>query len=109
MQSDDLPSNEQVNDAALLAIQALLGLVSRDVTAVAVRVEAERVELIFWALRDSPELREDAQEAVFELDAFFSAPRPLIEYAIEEGEPDPRSLGRNVRLIYWAKSREEQS
>ncbi|WP_405883063.1 hypothetical protein OG762_33605 [Streptomyces sp. NBC_01136] len=102
----DSHGHQRENEITLFAVQALLGLISDDVIAVGVRVEEERVELVFWAHRHSSELEDDAEEATFELDALFSGDHPLIEYAIKMGEPDPKSLGSAGRMIYWAKIRD---
>jgi hypothetical protein len=91
------------NEIVLNAVQALLGLISSEVTAVAVRVEAQRVELSFWVRRHTSEIEEDADQAVFELDALFSEEHPLIESTITVGEPDPRMLDSYGRMVYWAK------
>ncbi|MFJ2831830.1 hypothetical protein ACIPC1_30425 [Streptomyces sp. NPDC087263] len=101
----DSQRHRRENEITLLAVQALLGLISMDLIAVAVRVEEGRVELIFWAHRQSSELEDDAEEATFELDALFSDDHPLVEYVIKIGEPDPKSMGPGDRMIYWAKSR----
>jgi hypothetical protein len=91
------------NDVVLDTVQALLGLISSNVIAVAVRVETQRVELSFWVHRHDPETDEDADQAVFELDALFSQEHPRIEYTIHVGEPDVRQLGTYGRMVYWAK------
>ncbi|MFE0041949.1 hypothetical protein [Streptomyces albireticuli] len=96
--------HQRENEITLLAMQALLRLISSDVIAVAVRVEDQRVELTFWSHRHSSELEDDAEEATFELDALFSSDHPLIEYKIIVGEPDPMSFGSMGRMIYWAKT-----
>ncbi|MEV0344618.1 hypothetical protein AB0H88_02550 [Nonomuraea sp. NPDC050680] len=101
----DNQRHQRENEITLLAVQALLGLISNDVIAVAVRVEEGRVELIFWTHRQSSELEGDAEEATFELDALFSGDHPLIEYTIKIGEPEPKSIGSADRMIYWVKSR----
>ncbi|MBK3627892.1 hypothetical protein JHN59_24210 [Streptomyces sp. MBT49] len=99
-------SLQRENEITLLAVQALLGLISGDLIAVAVRIEEGCVRLIFWACRKSSDLEGDAEEATFELDALFSDDHPLIEYEIRIGEPDANSIGSGERLIYWAKSRD---
>ncbi|WP_326582264.1 hypothetical protein OG250_25840 [Streptomyces sp. NBC_00487] len=91
------------NGIVLDAVQALLGLISSDVIAVAVLVEAHRVELTFWVRGRTPEIEEDVDQAVFELDALFSEEHPLIESRIHVGHPDPTMLGSYGRMIYWAK------
>ncbi|MEV8421213.1 hypothetical protein [Streptomyces niveus] len=95
--------HQRENEITLLAVQALLGMISTDVIAVAVRVEEARVEVIFWARRQSSELEDDAEEVTFELDALFSEDHPMIEYVIKIGEPDPKSNASGHRMVYWAK------
>ncbi|MET9661436.1 hypothetical protein [Streptomyces sp. NPDC006510] len=91
------------NEIVLNAVQALLGLVSSDVIAVAVLVEVNRVELTFWVRCHTSEIEEDADQATFELDALFSGEHPMIESRIHVGEPDPANLDSYGRMIYWAK------
>ncbi|MDQ1024622.1 hypothetical protein QF035_002204 [Streptomyces umbrinus] len=95
--------HQRENEVTLLAMQALLGMISPDVIAVAVRVEEARVELIFWTHRQSSEIEDDAEEVTFELDALFSEDHPMIEYVIKIGEPDSKSNASGYRMIYWAK------
>ncbi|MFD3437552.1 hypothetical protein ACFWU3_08605 [Streptomyces sp. NPDC058685] len=80
----------------------LLGLISTDVVAVAVLAATEKVALNFWVRRRTTELDDDVEQAVFELDALFSADHPLIEARIHVGEPDPSALVPYGRMIYWA-------
>ncbi|GHG37205.1 hypothetical protein G3I30_12330 [Actinospica acidiphila] len=91
------------NEIVLDVVQALLGLISAEVTAVAVLVETHRVELSFWVRRHTSEVEEDVDQAVFELDALFSEEHPLIESRITVGEPDPGMLDSYGRMVYWAK------
>jgi len=101
-----MTSSEQLrreNEVTLNAVQALLGLISSDVIAVAVRTEQDRVDLTFWVRRHTPEVDEDIDDAVFELDALFSEEHPLIEATVREGAPDPTKLAGYGRMIYWAK------
>ncbi|GGO60922.1 hypothetical protein [Nonomuraea cavernae] len=88
---------------ALHAVQALLGLISSDVIAVAVRVEKDRFVLTFWVRRRTSELDDDIDQVVFELDAMFSDEHPLIEPEVHEGTPDPTMLNAYGRMVYWAK------
>ncbi|MFB6816471.1 hypothetical protein ACFCV8_18220 [Streptomyces sp. NPDC056347] len=99
----DKQRNQRENEITLLAVQALLGMISTDVIAVAVRAEEARVEVVFWAHRQSSELEEVAEEVTFELDALFPEDHPLVECVIKIGEPDPKSNSSECRMIYWAK------
>ncbi|MFI7105495.1 hypothetical protein ACIBK9_04235 [Nonomuraea sp. NPDC050227] len=94
---------ERENAIVLDAVQALLGLVSADVIAVAVCVETDRVGLHFWVRRRTSELDEDIEDAIFELDALLSGEGPLIESRIHDGPPDSTMLRSYGRMIYWAK------
>lgn len=100
MRASDL---ERENEITLYAVQALLGLIATETIAVAVLVEAEGVELTFWVHRQTAEVEDDVDQAVFELDALFSGDHPLIVPRIHVGDPDPPTL-RKYRMIYWAKS-----
>lgn len=95
---------ERENAIVLDAVQALLGLISTDVIAIAVGMERDRIELRFWVRRRTSELNEDIEDAVFELDALLSGEGPLIESRIYDGPPDSTMLRSYGRMIYWAKS-----
>ncbi|MEU5128648.1 hypothetical protein [Streptomyces mobaraensis] len=99
----DAEVENRENEAVLNAIQALLGLISQDMRAVAVRVEGDRVDLSFWVRSHTDEIDEDIDQAIFELDALYSEEHPLIESKVYEGWPDPTKLGVYGRMIYWAK------
>ena len=94
---------ERENAIVLDAVQALLGLISTDVIAVAAYVERDRVELRFWVRRRTSELDEDIEDAIFELEALLSGEGPLIESRIYDGPPDSTMLHSYGRMIYWAK------
>ncbi|MGC4980250.1 hypothetical protein ACLQ18_06305 [Streptomyces sp. DT193] len=94
---------ERENEITAFAVQAMLGLISADVVAVAVRAEEEKVVLTFWARRHTSELEEDVDDAVFELDCLFSEDHPLIEATIHVGEPDMSVMRSYGRMIYRAK------
>ncbi|MFJ8608098.1 hypothetical protein ACIRH0_12995 [Streptomyces sp. NPDC093675] len=96
-------ANERVNEIVLLAVQALLGLISEVVIAVGVRVEEDHVTLVFWSRQKTSDLESDAEEATFELDALFSEDHPLISYRIEVGDPGSKAMESVDRMIYWAK------
>ncbi|MFJ6438780.1 hypothetical protein [Streptomyces sp. NPDC091416] len=55
------PEVQRVNDIALTAVQALLGLISSDAVAVAIAVEEEGVLLSFWVRRHTAEIDEDIE------------------------------------------------
>ncbi|WP_329165600.1 hypothetical protein OHB49_38900 [Streptomyces sp. NBC_01717] len=84
-------------------MQALLGLISTDVVAVAVLAATEKVELTFLVRRRTAELDDDVEQAVLELDALFSVNHPPIKPRVHVGEPDPSVLESYGRVIYWAK------
>ncbi|MFJ7046402.1 hypothetical protein ACIQVC_23760 [Streptomyces sp. NPDC101112] len=98
------PELERVNGIALMAVQALLGLISSDVVAVAVAAEEERVLLSFWVHRHTPEIDEDIVDVISDLEAFFYPDNPLIESCVVVGAPEAAALKPHERMIYWAKS-----
>ncbi|MER6141939.1 hypothetical protein ABT174_18135 [Streptomyces sparsogenes] len=97
------PELERVNDIALTAVQALLGLISPDVVAVAVTVEEERVLLSFWVRRHTAEIDEDIADAIADLEAFLHPEIPLIEPRVMVGVPEAANTQPHERMIYWAK------
>ncbi|MFD6420482.1 hypothetical protein [Streptomyces sp. NPDC060198] len=98
------PEVQRVNDIALTAVQALLGLISSDVVAVAIAVEEERVLLSFWVRRHTAEIDEDIDDAVGDLEALLHPQIPLIEPRVMVGVPDVTTGQPHERMIYWAKS-----
>lgn len=90
------------NAIVLSAVQALLGLISANVVAVSVNIEADRVELSFWVRVHTSEVEEDAEQAIFWMEVFYDEDRPLFEYKIRVGAPDPNVLSSYGRMIYWA-------
>ena len=97
------PELERVNGIALTAVQALLGLISSDVVAVAVAVEEERVLLSFWVRCHTAEIDEDIADAIGDLEAFLSPDAPLIESRVTVGTPEAAVREPHERMIYWAK------
>ncbi|MET8906086.1 hypothetical protein [Streptomyces sp. NPDC004538] len=98
------PKLERVNDIALTAVQALLGLISSDVVAVAIGVEEDRVLLSFWVHRHTTEIDEDIADAIADLDAFLQPGGPLMEARVVVGAPEAAVMRPHERMIYWAKS-----
>ncbi|WP_030721247.1 hypothetical protein [Streptomyces sp. NRRL S-237] len=98
------PELERVNGIALMAVQALLGLISSDVIAVAVAAEGERVLLSFWVHRHTPEIDEDLVDVIGDLEAFLHPDDPLIESRVVVGAPEVAATRPHERMIYWAKS-----
>ncbi|MET9066462.1 hypothetical protein ACWDR1_16720 [Streptosporangium sandarakinum] len=94
---------QRENEIVLDVVQALLGLISPDMLAVAALVEKDRVELSFWVRHHSSQIEEDIDQAVFELDSLCSEEHPLIEAKIYVGKPDPTAIRTYGRMIYWAK------
>ncbi|WP_433891604.1 hypothetical protein [Streptomyces sp. CA-111067] len=98
------PELERVNGIALTAVQALLGLISSDVVAVAVAAEEQRVLLSFWVRRHTAEIDEDIAEVIGDLEAFLHPADPLVESQVTVGTPTTATRGPHERMIYWAKS-----
>ncbi|MFE4087925.1 hypothetical protein HBK87_07840 [Streptomyces sp. 2BBP-J2] len=93
---------QRVNDIALMAVQALLGLISSDVVAVA--AEREKVLLSFWVRRHTAEIDEDFADAIGNLEAFLYPEIVPIESRVMVSMPDAATTQPHERMIYWAKS-----
>lgn len=98
------PELERVNNVSLMAVQALLGLISSDAVAVAVAAEEERVLLSFWVRRHTAEIDEDIADAITDLEAFLHPVNPLIESRAIVGAPEAAVAKSHERMIYWATS-----
>ncbi|MFB7216410.1 hypothetical protein [Streptomyces sp. NPDC056255] len=96
------PELQCVNDIALTTVQALLGLISSDVVAVA--AEEERVLLSLCVRRHTAEIDEDIADAIGNLESFLHPKIPLIEPRVTVGVPDAASMQPHEHAIYWDKS-----
>lgn len=93
---------ERENSLVLQALQASHGLISRDMEAVSIQVDAERVILHFAVRQETSEVEEDVEDMLFELDALLGGATEL-EAKVYVGVPDSRWPGRRWRLVYLAK------
>ncbi|WP_393086530.1 hypothetical protein [Streptomyces sp. LN704] len=98
------PELERVNDIALMAVQALLGLISSDVVVVAVAAHEGRVLLSFWVRRQTAEIDEDIVDVMGDLEAFLCPDNPLIESRVVVGAPEVAATRPQERMVDWAKS-----
>lgn len=94
---------QRENFVVLLTVQALLGLISKDVNAVAVQVSDDRVTLRFWVNKHSAEIDEDINDVIFELEALFTQENPSLESEVYVGSPDPDWPKWAGRMVYWSK------
>ncbi|HEY6738074.1 MAG TPA: hypothetical protein VI076_04435 [Actinopolymorphaceae bacterium] len=94
---------DQENRVVLYTVQALLGLISEDIKAIAVESRPERVVLHFAVTHRTEELDEDISDILFELEALFSGESPELESEVYVGTPGDDWPGRRHRLLYWAK------
>ena len=92
------------NTVVLFAVQALLGLISENMIAVAIQPGSDQVTLRFWVTRIDAVLEEDVDDAAFELDAQFDGMGPLISTEIHVGTPPIGWHTWAGRMIYWAKA-----
>jgi hypothetical protein len=93
---------ELENGLVLDALQASLGLVSSSMSAISVQLDAGDVVLHFALLERTPEVDEDIDDMVFELDALREGSTRILT-AIHVGSPDAAWPGRAGRLIYLAR------
>jgi hypothetical protein len=95
------------NLVVLYLTQAMLGLVSSNMRAVAVDVKHDRLVVHFAVGEDTPEIRDDVEDILGDLDALLANENLpddwLIESAIYRGGADADWPGRAFRRIYEAK------
>jgi hypothetical protein len=103
----DEPHKTLENVVVLYLVQAMLGLVSSNLRAVAAEVTATRVVIHFAFAELRPVDREDVEDILADLDALLGnedLPDDWpIEPAISVGEADERWPGRHFRRVYEAK------
>ncbi|WP_152529198.1 hypothetical protein [Nocardiopsis chromatogenes] len=102
MNSDEL---EFENEATLNLVQAQLGLISKNIVAVALRAKKEEdsLELIFWVHEKTDELEDDIEEIIFDLDALYGGESPYIKITINSGYQTSDKVKPCGRMVYWAK------
>jgi hypothetical protein len=94
---------QRENTVVLYAVQALLGLIARNVIAVAVQVTDARITLRFWVHDPDATTEEDVRDACFELESLFANENPQIDSEIHLGPPPTNWSQWAGRMIYWSK------
>lgn len=95
---------DRQNRIVLLAIQALLGLISRNIIAIAVDAMNDEIVLRFWVAIRNKETDEDIREALSELETLFIQENPSLTSEVYLGPPSPDWPEWAGRMIYWAKT-----
>ncbi len=98
-----IPGVEPEDEAVLVAVQAMLGLISPNIRAVAVEVEKKRIVLRFWVWEEDEETAEDIDDMVGEMEVLYDLENPPIETIVEVGPPPPDEPGQRWRMVYLAK------
>lgn len=94
---------QRENLVVLYVMQALLGLISRNVIAIAVHVADDRIMLRFWVRERDETTDGDIRDALFELESMFINENPRIDSEIHLGSPPPNWPEWAGRMIYWSK------
>ncbi|MFV2104649.1 hypothetical protein [Micromonospora sp. LOL_024] len=90
------------NRLVLNVVQAALGLISREMRAISVRLDSDRITLYVAVYERSAQVGEDVNDLVFELEALQDGPI-AIESLIYMGAPDVDWPGNSARRVYLAK------
>jgi hypothetical protein len=88
------------NRVVLDAVQAALGLISREMRAISVCTEPGRIVLHVAVREWTPQVEEDVDDLIYELDALQDR-SVEIKASVHVGEPSatwPGSLGRRVHV-----------
>ena len=79
-----------------------LGLISREMRAIAVRAEQDRIHLYVLVHERSARVAEDIDDLIFELEALQEGP-VAIDASVHEDEPSAAWPGSLARQVYRAK------
>lgn len=90
------------NQVVLDVVQAALGLISREIRAIAVRAEQDRIHLYVLVHERSTQVAEDIEDLIFELEALQEGP-VAIEASVHEDESGAPWPGSRARRVYRAK------
>lgn len=101
--NSDRQQLERVNGYALTAMQALLGLITPAMRAVALQVLDDELVLWFWIKGDPADIEEDVEDAVLDMDAFLQPENILITSRVVQGGV-PSDVQGWARVIYRAKA-----
>ncbi|MFI7000788.1 hypothetical protein [Nocardia sp. NPDC050175] len=92
------------NARVLDTVQAMCGGISRNMRAIAIQGNRDRLTLFFSVYEDNDVLREDIREIEDEIYALQSDSSLTVEYHVYVGAPDLRWPGYPSRRVYMAKS-----
>jgi hypothetical protein len=95
-------SLDRENRVVLDVVQAALGLISREMRAIAVRAEQDRIYLYVLVHEQSAQVAEDIDDLVFELEALQDG-SVAIAASVHEAEPGAAWPGSLARQVYRAK------
>lgn len=93
---------ERENRLVLDVVQAALGLISREVRAISVELDANRIILHVAVYEHSAQVEEDVEDLLFELDALQNG-SIAIKSSIFVGAPNADWPGNSGRRVYAAK------
>jgi hypothetical protein len=96
-------SLDRENRIVLSAVQALLGLVSRNIIAVAVHLSDEHVTLRFWVHARTDETDEDISDTLAEMESFADRSDPASRSELYVGQPPKDWHTWAGRMIFWSK------
>lgn len=96
------PELEAENRQVLCLVQAMLGLITPNIRAVALQMRPEgRVEAWFVVERDDPETTEDLQDIIADFEALQTG--PIVDVRILVDSRPFHELGLPERLVYCRK------
>jgi hypothetical protein len=91
------------NHVVLMTTQAMLGLISPAITAVAIDAKPDHVIVYFAVNGLTDGVREDIEEIVTDLDAFLVPATLEVAHEIFDGPPDENWPGHSQRVVFLAK------
>jgi hypothetical protein len=95
-------SLERENRLVLDVVQAALGLISREMRAISVDQDSNRINLYVAVYDRNVRVDEDVEDLVFELEALQDGP-VIIESHVFVGAPNLEWPGSSGRRVYVAK------
>ena len=93
---------ERENRLVLDVVQAALGLISREMRAISVKRDSNRIDLYVAVHERNAQVDEDVEDLVFELEALQDGPI-AIEASVFVGAPNADWPGSSGRRVYVAK------
>lgn len=105
MTTGDIPAVTE-DEAVLMAVQAMAGLVGPDWDAVTVGIDGDTVVLRVW-VDDVDAAAEDMEDLVGELDVLAIAHRLRVRHEPNAGSPRPYRHAEHGRLVYLRRLAED--